>query len=83
MGAPPVSAQRCEELNAEAADADVNAAYFMHLSHNAANATAWGLEPEQTAWIGVLNTTCGANWYACRIRLSRQRTRVLLGPQRD
>jgi uncharacterized protein YecT (DUF1311 family) len=83
LGTPPVSPDKCERLNAEAADADMNAAYFMAETHNAANATAWMLEPDQVAWIGIRDTTCGAAGWACRIRLTRQRTRVLLGPRRN
>ena len=78
-----MSPERCEELNAEAADVDVNAAYFMAETHNAANATAWMLGPEQVAWIGVRENTCGAAGWACRIRITRQRTRALLGGQRN
>ena len=44
-----MSPDRCEDLNAEAADADVNAAYFMAETHNAANATAWMLGQDQLA----------------------------------
>jgi uncharacterized protein YecT (DUF1311 family) len=83
VGSPPVLPDKCERLNAEAADADMNAAYFMAQTHNAANATAWMLGPDQVAWIGVLDTTCGPDRWACRIRLMRQRTRVLLGPRRN
>jgi hypothetical protein len=83
MSAPPLSSEKCEEKNAEAADADMNAAYFMAQTHNAANATAWMLGPDQVAWIGMLDTTCGPDRWGCRIRLMRQRTRVLLGPRRN
>ena len=76
---PPVAKDGCEELNAEAADADVDAAYLMARTNNAANATAWMLDPEQVAWIGVRNRTCGPSGFACRIRVSRQRTRALIG----
>ena len=76
--APPISA--CMELNAEAADADMNAAYFMHEVRNAANGTAWMLEPEQVAWIGMRDRTCGIGAAAlpCRIRVTRIRTRTIL-----
>lgn len=75
---PSVSQDKCQELNAEAADADMNAAYFMQETHNAANATAWMLGPDQVAWIGLRDRTCG-NGLACRIQFTRQRTRVLTG----
>ena len=82
-GTPPPPQDHCEALNAEAADADLNAAYFMHETHNAANATAWMLGQDQVAWIGLRNTTCGADLWACRIRLTRQRTWVLIGMRRN
>jgi uncharacterized protein YecT (DUF1311 family) len=67
-------------MNADAADADVNAAYFMARTHNAANATAWMLGADQVAWIGFRDRSCGvgAGRLQCRIRVTRQRTRVLL-----
>lgn len=74
--APP--ANICEQLMDQAADADVNAAYFMSETHNAANATAWMLGPDQVAWIGIRDRTCGAV-LGCRIRLARARVRVLVG----
>jgi uncharacterized protein YecT (DUF1311 family) len=77
---PPPRQDQCEELNAEAADADLNAAYFMKETHNAANATAWMLEPEQISWIAVRDRSCGVGpvGLPCRIRITRQRTRMLL-----
>lgn len=80
-----VTQDQCQQMNAEAADADVNAAYFMQQTHNAANATAWMLGPDQVAWIGVRDQSCGLGpvGLGCRIRITRQRTRVLLGPRRN
>ena len=85
VGTPPVSPDKCEDLNAEAADVDVNAAYFMAETHNAANATAWMLGGDQLAWIGIRDQSCGIGpvGLPCRIRLTRQRTRVLIGPRRN
>lgn len=79
-GLPPPPPSACMELNAEAADADMNAAYFMHEVHNAANGTAWMLDPEQVAWIGMRERTCGMGAAAlpCRIRVTRIRTRTIL-----
>lgn len=74
--APPQD--ECQQMNADAADTDVNAAYFMQETHNAANATAWMLGPDQVAWVGLRTQTCGVV-VACRIRVTRQRTRVLIG----
>jgi uncharacterized protein YecT (DUF1311 family) len=71
----------CQELNAEAADDDMNGAYFMQETHNQANATAWMLEPDQVSWIAFRDRSCGVGAVAlpCRIRVTRQRTRVILG----
>jgi uncharacterized protein YecT (DUF1311 family) len=82
--APPPDQDECQQLNAEAAEADLNAADFMTQTHNAANATAWMLSPAQAAWIGVRNQSCGIgpNGMGCRIRLTRQRTRLILGQPR-
>jgi len=76
QSAPP--ANICEQLMDQAADADMNAAYFMKETHNAANATAWMLGPDQIAWVGVRESTCGVA-LSCRIRMTRERTRVLMG----
>jgi hypothetical protein len=75
---PAASPDQCQELNAEAADADMNAAYFMKETRNAANATAWMLGPDQVEWISLRDRSCG-NGLVCRIRLTRERTRVLTG----
>jgi uncharacterized protein YecT (DUF1311 family) len=75
--APGPPQTRCEQMDADSAEADMNAAYFMRETHNAANATAWMLEPDQVSWIGVRQQTCGVT-VACRIRMTRARTRVLL-----
>jgi uncharacterized protein YecT (DUF1311 family) len=84
-GVPPPPREQCQEMNAEAADADVNAAYFMQETHNQANATAWMLGSDQVAWIGMRDQSCGLGpvGLPCRIRITRQRTRVLLGPRRN
>jgi len=81
--APAPPQKTCMQLNAEAADADLNAAYFMQQTHNAANATAWMLLPEQVSWIGVRDRSCGLGpgTLPCRIRITRQRTRVILSQQ--
>jgi uncharacterized protein YecT (DUF1311 family) len=79
--APAQPSGGCEQLNADAADADMNGAYFMQETGNAANATAFMLGPEQVAWIGFRTRTCGAG-LACQIRVTRQRTRALIGQRR-
>ncbi|MGB8031494.1 MAG: lysozyme inhibitor LprI family protein, partial [Terracidiphilus sp.] len=78
-GTPEPDPEDCQQMNADAADDDMNAAYFMQETGNAANATAWMLGPDQIAWLEVRDRTCGPRGYACRIRVTRARTRVLLG----
>jgi uncharacterized protein YecT (DUF1311 family) len=78
--APPQD--QCMQANLAAANADMNAAYFMQETHNAANATAWMLDPQQTAWLAMRDSTCvGAGALGCRIRVTRERVRVILGPR--
>jgi uncharacterized protein YecT (DUF1311 family) len=77
-GTPGPDPDECQEKNAEAADADMTAAYFMQETDNASDATAYMLGPEQVEWIGIRERTCGVG-LACRIRVTRERTRVLLG----
>jgi uncharacterized protein YecT (DUF1311 family) len=67
--------------NLAAADADMHAAYFMKETHNAANATAWMLDPAESAWLAMRDRTCiGPNGLGCMIRMTRERVRVILGP---
>lgn len=73
--APPEDV--CEQLNANAAEADMDAAYFMKETGNAADATAYRLLPEQITWIGMRERTCGAG-LACRVEITRRRTAVLI-----
>jgi uncharacterized protein YecT (DUF1311 family) len=64
---------------ADAADDDMNAAYFMQETGNVANATAWMLGPDQIAWLQVRDRTCGPRGYSCRVHITRERTAVLTG----
>lgn len=76
--APAPDPNACAELNAEAADADMNGAYFMKETGNAADATAYMLGSDQVAWIGMRTQRCGIA-VACRIQVTHERTRVLMG----
>ena len=80
--APAPPQDQCQQLNAEAADKDMDAAYFMQQTGNRSDATAYMLGADQVAWIGVRTQTCGGV-LACQIRLTRRRTRVLLGGTRN
>jgi uncharacterized protein YecT (DUF1311 family) len=80
-GTPEPPEDQCEQANLDAADADMNAAYFMKETHNAANATAWMLDADQVAWIQLRDRSCGGpGGLGCRIRMTRARTRKFLGP---
>jgi hypothetical protein len=80
--APAPPQDECQQLNAEAADKDMDAAYFMQQTGNRSDATAYMLGADQVAWIGVRTQTCGGV-LACQIRLTRRRTRALLGGSRN
>ena len=69
----------CDKMNAQAADVDLSAAYFMKETGNAANATAWMLGPDQVAWLALRDRSCGLNGFTCRIRMTRERTWMLIG----
>jgi uncharacterized protein YecT (DUF1311 family) len=80
---PPPPQDACQNLNANAADADLNAADFMAQAHNAADATAWSVNPMQLAWLDVRNQSCGAGpgFAVCRVRLTRRRVHMLVSQQ--
>ena len=71
----------CEQLNYEAADDDLTAAYYLEQVNYRTNATAWQISGDQTAFIGLRDRSCGgiANPLACRIRLTRERVHVIAG----
>ena len=78
--APP--ADDCEQMNADAADIDLNAAYYLDQTNHATNATAWMIVGEdQVAWVQLRDNTCrvGPDRLRCRIRMTRDRTHVILG----
>lgn len=71
----------CEQLSADAAEIDLDAAYFLASTGYASNASAQTtIESEQNVWIHLRDDTCGAvaDRAACRIRMTRERTHVLL-----
>jgi uncharacterized protein YecT (DUF1311 family) len=80
-GADAPDEDTCEQMNADAADIDMNAAYYVEQTHHATNATAWMIiDDDQRVWIGVRDNTCsiGPDPLACHIRMTRDRTRVIL-----
>ena len=76
-GVPAPPEDECEEMNAEAADADLEAAYFMKETGHLSDATAFLLEADYGAWIALRQRTCGAG-LVCRVVFTRRKTRELL-----
>jgi uncharacterized protein YecT (DUF1311 family) len=75
--APPT----CLQMNADAADIDLDAAYYLEQTNHATNATAWMITgDDQTAWLQVRYNTCrvGPDPLGCRIRLTRERTHLII-----
>ena len=71
----------CEQMNADAADTDVTAAYYLEQVNYATNATAWMINgQDQIDWIAMRDGTCRAapDPLACRIRMTRQRTHLIV-----
>jgi uncharacterized protein YecT (DUF1311 family) len=80
--ATAVPADDCEQMNADAADIDLNAAYYLDQTNHATNATAWMIVgDDQVAWVQFRDNTCriGPDRLRCRIRMTRERTHVILG----
>lgn len=77
--APPQYA--CEQMNADAADADMDAAYYLEQTDHAPNATARMIDGEdQIEWIQLRDNTCrvGPDPVRCHIRMTRERTHVII-----
>ncbi len=75
------STDDCEQMNADAADIDLNAAYYLDQINYATNGTAWMINtPEQTSWIQLRDETCRLrpDRMACRIRLTRERIHTII-----
>jgi hypothetical protein len=71
----------CQTMDADAADLDLNAAYYLEQTNHATNATAWMITgPELVSWLSVRDNTCrtGPNPLGCRIRMTRERTSVII-----
>jgi hypothetical protein len=75
------SADDCEQMNSDAADIDLNAAYYLEQTNYATNATAWMITgPDQVAWIQTRDNACGngPDWLPCRIRMTREHVHVIV-----
>jgi uncharacterized protein YecT (DUF1311 family) len=80
-GSPAPPADVCEQMNEDAANVDMEAAYFMERTGYASNATArTAVESDQGVWIRLRDETCreGPERLKCRIRMTHERTRVLI-----
>ncbi len=71
----------CEQMEADAADADEVAAYYLDQVHYKTNATAWMIGPDQQEWLLLRQHTCGGvvDPLGCRIRVTREHVHVLTG----
>jgi hypothetical protein len=79
--APSQPPDGCEQMNADAADIDMNAAYYLEQVNYATNATAWMIEgQDQADWLAVRAAACrvAPDPLACRITMTRHRIRVIL-----
>jgi hypothetical protein len=80
-GSPAPPADVCDQMNEDAANVDMEAAYFMERTGYASNATArTAVESDQVVWIRLRDETCreGPERLKCRIRMTHERTRVLI-----
>ncbi len=70
----------CDQMNADAADVDLDAAYYLEQVHYATNATAWMIVPkDHIVWVRLRDDTCrtGPEPLRCRIRMTRERIRTI------
>jgi uncharacterized protein YecT (DUF1311 family) len=84
-GAPPPAQAICQQMNADAADIDLTAAYYLEQTNYATNGTAWMItNPEQVAWIQVRDNTCRIvpDPLGCRIVITRERIQVIIRRRR-
>jgi hypothetical protein len=71
----------CEELDAQAVDLDMDAAYYLDQIHHATNGTAWMITgADQVAFLQVRASSCGGvlDPLGCRIRMTREHTRGIV-----
>ena len=76
-----LAGDECRQMDADAADADEEAAYYLKQVNYATNATAWMVGPDQVAWVVVRDRTClgVADALGCRIRVTREHTHGITG----
>jgi uncharacterized protein YecT (DUF1311 family) len=79
--APPPGPSDCGQMNADASDIDLDAANYLEQTNHVTNATAWMITgQDQIAWVRFRDNTCraGPDPVACHIRLTRERTHLIL-----
>ena len=80
-GAQPPPQDVCLQMNMDAADIDMNTAYYLDQVHYATNATAWMITgTDQVARLQVRDTRCGVGINICRIAMTRERTHGISDP---
>jgi uncharacterized protein YecT (DUF1311 family) len=80
-GGQPFPQVSCQQMNADAADIDLAAAYYLEQTNFATNGTAWMINsPEQVAWIQVRDSTCriGPDPLGCRIVITRELVHLII-----
>lgn len=80
-GSPAPTPDVCDQMNEDAANVDMEAAYFMERTGYASNATArTAVESDQVEWIRLRDESCriGPDRLKCRIRMTHERTHVLI-----
>ena len=80
-GTTPPPDDVCLQMNADASDLDVNAAYYLEQINHATNGTAWMIPgDDQVAWVQIRDETCrvGPDPLRCHIRMTRERTHVIV-----
>jgi uncharacterized protein YecT (DUF1311 family) len=68
-------------MNADAADIDLNAAYYLQQVNYKTNAAAWMIASrEQEDWLQIRDNACkaGPDPLRCQIRMTREQTHVVL-----
>jgi hypothetical protein len=80
-GSDAPSAAVCDKMDVDAADIDVDAAYYVEQTGHAPNATARMIDGEdQAEWVQLRVNACGIgpDQVRCHIRMARERTHVII-----
>lgn len=80
-GTPGTPSRGCEQMNANAADVDLETAFYLQQVNYKTNAAAWMIVSQELAdWIQLRDNTCKVwpNPIECHIRMTREHTHVVL-----